>query len=252
MRVYQQAGHDLYTGGSPYLAGGDHSEESQYRYPPLLAMTAPILTWWPLWYGLVILGAAWPFVLAIRGGGIRQVALPLAVVGPTIHGILTGNIQPLVNGAWAAVPFYARWGPVLLAAIVWIKVWPVVSVLYWAGRRDWRSIYRFTWALALIGLVQLPWLDDWVRYWLSPEAAYTRGGFALDVLFGQPAWLAATILSVAAVLLAARTRWGWPLTIVTYFAANPRWFLPSLSSVSAALPVTQAQELGPAETPPKA
>jgi hypothetical protein len=94
--------------------------------------------------------------------------------------------------------------------------------------------------MALIGAVQLPWLDDWIRYWLSPEAAYTRGGFAVQVVFGREAWIVATIGVVLLVLLAAKTRLGWALTIVLHFVANPRWFIPSLSSLAAALPVASS------------
>ena len=243
LRVYQIAGQGLYAQGSPYVNGPDGPEEMQYRYPPLLAILAPALTFEPVWFTLMVLGALWPFLLAYRSAGLVAVALPLAVVGPTLHGILSGNIQPLTNGMWAAVPFYSRWGPVLLASIVWVKVWPLVSVLYWLGRREWRSLYRFTWAMALIGAVQLPWLDDWIRYWLSPEAAYTRGGFAIQVFFGPAAWVVATIVIVVIAVVAARTRFGWALTIVLHFAANPRWFMPSLSSFAAALPVAPS---GPA------
>ena len=237
LRTYQKAGNALYTSGSPYSISVGRPEERQFRYPPLLAILAPVLTIAPLWYALMVIGAAWPFVLAYRTAGPPGVALPIALLGPTLHGLLGGNIQPLTNGMWAAVPFSPRWGPILLATIVWIKVWPVVSILFWIGRGDWRSIYRFTWAAALIGALQLPWLDDWIRYWLTPEAAFTRGGFAIQVLFGPTAWIVATIAVVVIAILAAKARWGWALTIVLHFVADPRWFVPSLSSLVAALPV---------------
>lgn len=243
LRVYEIAGQDLYASGSPYVSSQDRPEETQFRYPPLLAILAPALTFEPLWYSLMVLGSLWPFLLAYRSAGPMGLALPVAVLGPTLHGIFSGNIQPLTNGMWAAVPFYSRWGPVLLASIVWVKVWPIVSVLFWLGRREWRSLYRFTWAMVLIGAVQLPWLDDWIRYWLTPEAAYTRGGFAIQVVFGPAAWVAATIGMVLVAVLAARTRVGWALTIVLHFVANPRWFIPSLSSLAAALPVAPARPL---------
>jgi len=253
LRTYQKAGNALYASGSPYLISVGRPEERQFRYPPLLAMLAPVLTIAPLWYSLMVIGAAWPFFLAYRSAGPAGMALPLAVLGPTMHGLLGGNIQPLINGLWASVPFYARWGPVLLAMIVWIKVWPVVSVLFWIGRRDWRSIYRFTWAMALLGIVQLPWLDDWVRYWLSPEAAFTQGGFATQVLFGKTAWIVATIGAVLIAIIAARGRWGWASTILLHFVANPRWFVPSLSSLVAALPVAPSSHTrGSVERQPSA
>jgi hypothetical protein len=46
---------------------------------------------------------------------------------------------------------------------------------------------------------------------------------------------------VVVAMLAARTRVGWALTIVLHFVANPRWFIPSLSSLAAALPVSPSE-----------
>jgi hypothetical protein len=98
LRVYQAAGQDLYTSGSPYVSSPGRPEETQFRYPPLLAILAPVLTFEPVWYTLMVLGALWPFVLGYRSAGPIGVALPLAVLGPTLHGIFSGNIQPLACG----------------------------------------------------------------------------------------------------------------------------------------------------------
>jgi hypothetical protein len=229
LAVYQLASVSLHEAGTPYDATA--LEEAQYRYPPLLALLMPILD--PFWYALMLLGVAIPFWLGWRQDGLRGTLWPLAVIGPTLHGLVVGNIQPLANGLWAAAPFYRTAGPVLLAVVSWVKVWPAISIMWYLGRRDWRSLGIYAAAMAVLTVPQLPWLDDWLAYWMSEGAAFTAQGLALPVIVGDVGWLLVATIAIGAALLLADRPWGWRLTILAYFAANPRWFLPSLSSLSA-------------------
>lgn len=232
LAVYQNASADLYSTGSPYTGNLGAPEEAQYRYPPLLAIVMPVLD--PIWFGLILLGVAIPFYLGWRQDGWRGTLWPLAVLGTNVHAIGgSGNIQPLANGMWAAVPFYRTAGPIILAALTWVKVWPALSLLWYIGRRDWRSLVIYAAAMVVLAIPQLPWLGEWVTYWLSPAAHFTARGFAISVLFGDAVWIIASALAVTAALVFAPRPWGWRLGIIAHFIVNPRWFIPSLSSLSA-------------------
>lgn len=230
---YRSAGHDLWTVGDPYVTTLSQPEEVQYRYPPLLAMAMPLLGWAPLWYGLLAVALATPFWYGIREGSWP----PLLALGPLmLFSFPGGNAQLLVVALLVLVPRHARVGPIALALATWIKVWPVLALLWFIGRRDWRGLAWFAAAMAGLGLVQAPWLLSWIRYWLAPQASYTVSGIALLVLFGEPVWLVIAGINAAAAILWGRRRLGWSLSIWLMLTALPRIFVPSLTILAAAVP----------------
>jgi hypothetical protein len=230
---YRTAGNDLWTIGDPYVTALSQPEEVQYRYPPLLAMAMPLIGWPPIWYGLLIVALATPFWYGIREGNWPVL---LAVAPLMLFSFPGGNAQLLIVALLVLVPRHARAGPIALAVATWIKVWPVLALVWFIGRRDWRGLTYFALAMFGLGVVQAPWLLNWIHYWLAPQASYTVSGIALRVLFGDAAWLVIAGVNAAAAIIWAKHRLGWSLSIWLLLTALPRIFVPSLTILAAAVP----------------
>ncbi|MDQ3524078.1 MAG: DUF2029 domain-containing protein [Chloroflexota bacterium] len=236
LEAYRVAGQDLRAVDNPYATSLSRFEESQYRYPPLLAMTMPLLGSSVVWYALMTLCLLGVAYLAWRDHGWGGLVLPSLVTGPLAQNFIVGNAEIAIVGLLALAPRYRRAGPIALAVATSIKLWPILGLVWFAGRRDWRGALWFFATLALLVLVQLPWMDDWIRYWQSPEAAFTVGGISLRVMFGEAIWLGITAMVAVAAILTAGSKRGWTMAVLLQLVALPRAFVPSLAVFAAAVP----------------
>jgi hypothetical protein len=115
-----------------------------------------------------------------------------------------------------------------------LKIHPVIGLVWFAGRRDWRAIGIYAAACALLLLVQLPWLDDFVNYLLNdPAATETIPGMSLRAI--HPAvWVVGIVVTLVLAWRYAGTRYGWLLNIVAQLVVLPRVLLVNLALLLAA------------------
>lgn len=255
LETYQRAGELLWSGENPYSGQSDLGQENQYRYPPLLAMVIPVLGWPPLWYGLLAVATAATIWLWYRTAGLPGLLVPALLVGAWGQQLLNGNSQaivvwllaitPLIGGTGRVGPRSVAFGPIALAVATMLKIHPVIGLVWFAGRRDWRAISLYAAACAVLLLVQLPWLDDFIDYYLhDPAAAETIPGMSLRAI--HPAvWVVGFLVVLALAWRYAGTRYGWLLATIAQLVALPRVLLVNLALLLAApLPPRQRDEGG--------
>jgi hypothetical protein len=240
LATYQRAGDLLWAGENPYSAQSDLGQEDQYRYPPLLAMVIPILGFPPLWYGLMAAATVATIWLWYRTAGPAGLLVPALLVGAWGQQLLNGNSQALVVYLLAITPLLAvgsgpRWsGPAVLALATMLKLHPVIGLVWFAGRRDGRAIALYLVACGVLLIPQLPWLGDFVRYYLTdPAAVETIPGMSLRAI--HPAvWVVGVVVILGVAWRVADTRYGWLLATVAQLVALPRVLLVNLALLMAA------------------
>jgi hypothetical protein len=233
--VYQRAGSDLLASGDPYVSNATAHFNFQYRYPPLLAMLMPLLGWPPIWFGLLWTSTALVFYFWWRDAGWFGLAPIFMLAGPWGQVLLNGNVQPLLMGLLVLVPYYRRLGAVSLAVATMLKLHPVLGVVWYVGRRDWRGLRWYAAAIVVLLVIQAPWLPAFSDFYANdPDASITLyAGWGLR-LAGDVAWLIGAGLAGLAAIAFARTRYGWLLNIVFQLAALPRLLPTNLALLLAA------------------
>ena len=242
LATYHRAGDALWTTGDPYATAAQVPEDYRYRYPPLLAMVIPVLGWPPLWYALVAVATLIPMWIAYRVAGPAGL-LPVALlVGAWVQQLLNGNAQAFVVALLAIVPLTRRAGAIGLALATMLKLHPALGIVWYAGRREWRLLAWYAAAMAVLTLIQLPWLPAMVRFYLTdPTATETIPGMSLRAL-GVVPWFLGTVAVGVAALWLARTRYGWLLATLLQLVALPRVLLVNLALLLAApLPPREAR-----------
>jgi hypothetical protein len=234
LATYQRAGDLLWSGENPYAGQSDLGQEAQYRYPPLLAMVIPVLGWPPLWYGLLALTTAATIWLWYRTAGLAGLLVPVLLVGAWGQQLLNGNSQAIVVWLLAITPLSARYGPPALALATMLKIHPVIGLVWFAGRRDWRGIGLYGVAAGVLLLIQLPWLGEFLTYYLTdPAAAETIPGMSLRAIH-PVVWVVGIAVTLFLAWRYAGTRYGWLLNIVAQLVVLPRVLLVNLALLLAA------------------
>jgi hypothetical protein len=234
LATYQRAGELLWAGEDPYAGQADLGQEHQYRYPPLLALVIPILGWPPVWFALLAASTAATIWLWYRTAGPRGLLVPALLIGAWGQQLLNGNAQALVVYLLAVTPLFARAGPAALALATMLKLHPVIGLVWFAGRRDWRAIVLYAAASAVLLVPQLPWLDDFVRYFLDdPGAVETIPGMSLRAIH-PVLWAVGIVVAIVIAWRYAGSRYGWLLATVAQLIALPRVLLVNLALLLAA------------------
>jgi hypothetical protein len=191
--------------------GGDYS----FLYSPAFAQMLaplrmlPVNVFVAVWTLLLVVALAWT---------AGRLALPLLLLQPVVASIALGNIELLLAAAIVAgFRWPAAWSFVLLS-----KVTPGVGLLWFAVRREWRSLAIALGATALIVAVSFAlaprlWFD-WVDVLVRNRATTV----SLPVLPGP----LALRVTIAAVLIA----WGgltdrrWTVPVGAALAVPVGWF----------------------------
>jgi hypothetical protein len=234
LETYQRAGELLWSGQNPYAGQEDVGQDYQYRYPPLLAMVIPVLGWPPLWFGLLAAATAASIWLWYRTAGPPGLLVPILLFGAWGQQLVNGNVQAIVVYLLAITPLTARVGPPALALATMLKLHPVIGLVWFAGRRDWRAIGLYAAACGVLLIPQIPWLGDFVDYYLNdPAAVETIPGMSLRAIH-PVLW----VVGIAVVLFVAwryaGSRYGWLLATVAQLIALPRVLLVNLALLLAA------------------
>jgi hypothetical protein len=244
LATYQRAGEALWTTGDPYSEAAAVPEDYRYRYPPLLAMAIPVLGWPPLWFALIAIATVVPIWIGFRVSGPAGLLPAALLVGAWGQQLLNGNAQAFVVALLAIVPFTGAVGAVGLAVATMLKLHPALAIVWYLGRREWRSLAWYLGAMAVLAAVQLPWLSAMLNYYLTdPTATETIPGMSLRALGFVP-WVLGTALVGIAALWFARSRYGWLLATLLQLVALPRVLLVNLALLLAApLPRPEAEAL---------
>jgi hypothetical protein len=253
LATYQRAGEALYETGDPYAYNDQVPEDYRYRYPPLLAIVIPVLGWPPLWFAIIGLATVVPMVVGWRVSGPAGL-LPVALlIGAWGQQLINGNVQAIVVALLAIVPLTRGAGAIGLALATMLKIHPALAIVWYAGRREWRLLGWYAAAMAVLTVIQLPWLPEMVDFYLNdPVATEAIPGMSLRAL-GVAPWIIGTAAVGVAAFWFARTRYGWLLATLVQLVALPRVLLVNLALLLAApLPPRAEARRSAAATPAEA
>lgn len=143
-----------------YAGPGTANGYAIYRYSPALIPILQLFTLIP-WPVFAAIWAAFLFAIYLWMSGRDW--LPLLAFPPILFELSMGNIHLLLA---AAVVLGFRW-PAAWSFVLLTKVTPGIGLLWFAVRREWRSLgiaLGVTLAIVAVGLVVAPatWAD-WVR-----------------------------------------------------------------------------------------
>ena len=134
----------------------------------------------------------------------------------------------------AIVPLTQRAGAIGLALATMLKIHPALAIVWYAGRREWRLLGWYAAAMAVLTVIQLPWIPDMIDFYLNdPVATETIPGMSLRAL-GVAPWIIGTAAVGVAAFWFARTRYGWLLATLLQLVALPRVLLVNLALLLAA------------------
>jgi hypothetical protein len=184
-----------------------------FLYSPAFAQLASLfaLAPWELFIALwtVVLVAA----LAWIGDG--RAAL-LFLLPPVTFELLYGNIHLLLA---VAVVLGFRW-PAAWALMALTKVTPAVGIVWYAGRRDWRSLAIASGATAVIAAISFVIAPDLWAGWVGRLMSETSVGSA-DAVAG-PLWVRVVVAAVIA-FVAGLLGWRWPVAVAVMIAQPKIW-----------------------------
>jgi len=226
--AYWRAALRLREGLDLYVAVPVGADETlAYRYAPWLAWAWVPLTYLPpivvasIWSA--ILGAATAFALwpLLTRRSVASLCLLAIGGGLMIRTASTGNVHALLIGAlvWGAP---RRSGPFWIGLAASLKVAPILYVLVYAGRGEWRRVL-----VALATAIAL-WAPA-ALYDLSHYPTDPGGSFSLLSSVGPVAWILVAGGASCAAYLGARTKYNWIASSMAVLAAIPRLALYDLT-----------------------
>jgi hypothetical protein len=223
-RCYWQA-----TLGDPYLHS-DWNDPIAYVYSPAFLQLVSPLTALP-WQAFM---AAWTAILllAVRFlTGPRLLAASLLFPFALME-VAGGNVSLLLA---AAIVIGFRW-PAAWSLVLLTKVTPGIGLIWFAVRREWRSLalaLGATAAIALVSFVILPnqW-RDWVDVVIRNALAGKSGTWASVPI---PLWIRLPF-AIALVVWGARTDRRWTVPVGAMLALPALWY-GGLSMLLAVIPL---------------
>ena len=236
VRAYYDAGARLNAGLPLYVQTATTDDPGFYRYPPLLAIAFRPLALLPYETAALIWEA---FLIVLFVGTLVRLGLRNEWTW-IVSGWLAAPIawSLAVGQAQVAVTFLVALGaPWAVALAGHLKILPVIVVIYWLGRRDWRAVGRFVaWfvglsvltfvlepagTIAFIGFSDLAQVGD----------VQNRSLYAISPVL----WGAFVIALLGLALRYAPSRAGWALAVSASVLVSPRLLLYQLSTLQAAV-----------------
>jgi hypothetical protein len=200
--------------------------------PPAVRLFAPaaLLSWpqfWLVWTGILVATAIWL-------GGRRW--LWVLAFPPVALELYYGNVNLLIAAAIAlGFRYPAAWSFVLLT-----KVTPGIGLLWFAVRREWRSLAVALGVTAVIVAVSLaidlPLWSQWI------DAVRRDSGADLGDLLAIPLWIRLPV-ATAVVVWGARTDRSWTVPVASTLAMPVLWI--AVFSVLGAVIAIERPQLRP-------
>ncbi len=220
--------------GQPLYPALDSAEASDvYRYAPWFAWAWIPLTLLPKWiayalWSVILLGASGAALLPLAR---RRAWAAVAFFLPILVGISgIGNVQPLMVAA-LVLGMERRSGPIWIAMAASLKAVPILFVLTYLGRGEWRRAL-------LAGLITALLVAPMLLYDLS--AYPTSAGAA--ALFGDPVLYGAVVAAgILVIIRLAESKYAWLASATTVVLAVPRVFVYDMTFVLAALPAERGR-----------
>lgn len=216
--AYWNAAMRLREGAQLYPAVANIEASDVYRYAPWFAWLTVPFTYLPqqmagaLWSVVLLSASALAVVPVVRARAWLQVAFFL----PILVGIsAVGNVQPLLVAAlmWSVE---RRSGPLWVGVVTSLKIFPILFVAVYLGRREWS---RAAVALAVAAALWAPAL-------LYDLRGYTTDAGEAASLFALPAvWAVVIGVELVLALRLARTRFAWLAAATTVVLSLPRLFV---------------------------
>jgi hypothetical protein len=175
------------------------------------------------------------FVWLLQHLGVRRRSTWIAI------GLLGVPIGWALTIAQAHIPMtllMALGQPWSIALAANLKLFPALIALYWLGRRDWESLLAFLVWTALLITAQVA-LDASNTFAFGKAVGFDQTGepgvlrnFSIYTI-SPIAWVGFLVAGCVAILLAARTRWGWAVAVAVATLAPPRLLVYMLTSLLA-------------------
>ena len=125
-------------------------------------MVIPVLGWPPLWFTLIGIATVVPIVVGYRVAGPAGLLPAALLIGAWGQQLLNGNAQAFVVALLAIVPLTRGAGAVGLAVATMLKLHPALAVVWYVGRGEWRLLGWYAAAMAVLTLIQLPWIPEMI------------------------------------------------------------------------------------------
>ena len=225
-----------FSSADPYgsYIGGVHA----FLYSPVAALVALPFHLLPFEVVRLLLAAADVACLVYLAG---PWALALVALPPVFADIAAGNIHILLGTAIAlGFRYPGTWAFVMLT-----KVTPGVGVLWFAVRREWRSLAVALGVTAVLAGVSALVVPAWWPAWIDALQASTHSVPTAPVLTDAPLWLR---VGVSAVLVS----WGswtgrrWTVPLAALVALPAVWVMGSAMLIGAIPSIRPATSTGPA------
>jgi hypothetical protein len=226
-RCYYQA-----TLADPYLHSSWNDPIAYVYSPAFLQLVSPLtaLPWqafMAVWTGLLI-GA----VRFLTGPRLLAAGLLFPFTAMEVAG---GNVSLLLA---VAIVMGFRW-PAAWSAVLLTKITPGIGLLWFAVRREWRSLFIAVAATAAIVAVSAVLIPPAWRQWLDVIVANAgKGGTWASV--PVPLWIRLPA-AVALVVWGARTDRRWTVPVASMLALPALWY-GGLSMLLAVIPLVQRSQ----------
>lgn len=222
MNAYWEAGLRVRQGEQLYPPVANVIASEVYRYSPWFAWLWAPLTVLPR----AIVDVAWSAILvaasfaAVWPMARRRAWIAVAFFLPILIGISAiGNVHALLVAAlvWSVE---RRSGPAGIAVAASLKLFPILFVIPYLGRREWGKAAATVVISAIL-------LAPYLLYDLSNYVTSAGGG---GLLWDLPiAYAAAVAGAMGAALFLSRTKWAWLAASAAVVIAIPRSFLYDVS-----------------------
>lgn len=218
MEAYWNAAVRLREGAQLYPKFGNPEANEVYRYSAWFAAAWVPLTYLPrelvhVAWTVALLAASALSLRALWSKSPAAIALLMLFGSELVLISFGGNVHPLMLASllWGV---RRRSGPLWIAIAASLKAAPLLFVLVYVGRGEWRKALI---TLALTALLVAPtFAFDLSHYTTDPSYTWGLAHYGLSV------WLAGAALAALGALWWARTRYGWLAGAIAVIAAFPR------------------------------
>ncbi len=233
LKAYLAAADLLATGGNPFdVHLVERGLPYHYHYSPWFGALFVPLTALPVdivrigWSAVLISASAVALAPVMVTHGARAFALVALMAFLLTNMVAEGNVQPLLLAGlvWS---LERRAGPIAIGVAASLKITPILLVLVYVGRGQYR---RALVAIGAAGILVAPTL-----LYDLPETATTTGGTGLFTS-APILWALSAATAVVATLWLARGRFGWLAAATAMVLALPRLLIFDVTNLLAALP----------------